>query len=527
MSFGLCPTRPGPHRLQNQAAFLRAATASSTEPQTPSAEPIALQIERAAGNREQLLLRNGDALIVGSASSCGLHLPDPGVAPIHCWLRRIDGEVQVQDWNSPEGTLLNGVRVHDPVAAPPGSVVQIGEVRIHVPNGATDSPLSINHGELAVPAATAGNPDTGDSTASPLQPETPAVSTEDESTVTASPREHVDIPGDTSMDIPPVETDSAWPAENPLAADDWSLALNDSQDRAADLFDGDLIELLKTEVAHLQQELADRDARQSVQSDAQHMADDPWSDIAPNAERPLADQESEQLTARLDELLAELNESDHRIRSMEELVRMADEAATAEQEERRQIEAWISELEERIQNRDAERDAELDALRERIATISGERDRAEQLLRDPSARDQASAQQAALIAQLRQQAEAARGELETSRQGQAELERRLQEANVEQVEQTIQRRVDEQLREERLQMSEDRAELARLRAELARHQAELEATLPHQQQVPDETTLRMQALREHLRDLHHQEEEQRNERRLSRRLSRLWRRVED
>ena len=56
--------------------------------------------------------------------------------------------------------------------------------------------------------------------------------------------------------------------------------------------------------------------------------------------------ETERLVVRLEELLEELKLSDERTKTLEDLLRLCEEANLAEKEERLQVEKWLSEVEQ-------------------------------------------------------------------------------------------------------------------------------------------------------------------------------------
>ena len=76
------------------------------------------------------------------------------------------------------------------------------------------------------------------------------------------------------------------------------------------------------------------------------------------------------------------------------------------------------------------------------------------------------------------------------------------------------------------QLAEERTELAQARAELTRVKAEIAEQERPLQQMPDEATTQIYALRQHLQEIHEQEKHEREQRRFSRRIARLWKRFE-
>jgi len=72
------------------------------------------------------------------------------------------------------------------------------------------------------------------------------------------------------------------------------------------------------------------------------------------------------LVNRLEDLLAELQTSDDRIQGLEELLRVSEQATATEQEERAQIEQWIAEIENRVGQREAEFQVEVENLTQQL-----------------------------------------------------------------------------------------------------------------------------------------------------------------
>src|SRR5262249_20519762 len=100
---------------------------------------------------------------------------------------------------------------------------------------------------------------------------------------------------------------------------------------ASDPFRHETLELLRAEVSQLEQELADRDARLAELTAAVTAGESAGGDHAESSPDTLA------LVARLEQLLDELERKDERTAALEEMLRVAEEASRAEQEERCQI----------------------------------------------------------------------------------------------------------------------------------------------------------------------------------------------
>ncbi len=126
-------------------------------------------------------------------------------------------------------------------------------------------------------------------------------------------------------------------------------------------FDNEEVELLRMEVDQLRFELAEKDAQ--VQ------------ELSSNRAQPEFDHDENEdtvrLVNRLEELLDELQTSDERTRSMEDLLRASDVATQAEREERRHLESWVEEIEQRVSQREAESAAESSRLQTKLEEMRG------------------------------------------------------------------------------------------------------------------------------------------------------------
>ena len=101
-------------------------------------------------------------------------------------------------------------------------------------------------------------------------------------------------------------------------------------DRNTDPFRADTVDLLRAEVAQLEQEVAERDAR-IAELTFQVAERGPRQDAEGSASDTLA------LTDRVQQLLDELARKDQREASLQEMLRAAEDANRAEREERNQI----------------------------------------------------------------------------------------------------------------------------------------------------------------------------------------------
>jgi chromosome segregation ATPase len=285
--------------------------------------------------------------------------------------------------------------------------------------------------------------------------------------------------------------------------------------RCTDPFRQDTVDLLRAEVAQLERELADRDARLAELTSfaAAEPSHDPHAEPQPDT---LA------LVSRLEQLLDELDRKDQHAASLEEMLRVAEEASRAEQDERAQIEAWLGEIEQRLGQREAEWQAANETLRQRLNEVIAERDRAERALSQADSEQHGGDPSQETLISLRQQITQLQQTLSVHERDKATLEQKLAAAQADTTAAPNKEERDKRLREERLQLARERAELARVRAEIEheRHAAK---------RVPDEMEQRVQALRDHLREIHERQLDEQKERQknsLSGRIARLWKRLE-
>ena len=89
-----------------------------------------LQLISSAGD-QTIDLQDGRALVVGRAVTSDVRVYDPTVSRRHAQLTISDGNVEVQDFGSSNGTYVNGERVSEGVAKP-GDVITFGKVAYHL-----------------------------------------------------------------------------------------------------------------------------------------------------------------------------------------------------------------------------------------------------------------------------------------------------------------------------------------------------------------------------------------------------------
>jgi len=489
-----------------------------------------------------------DNLIVGSSPNCSLRLESSEIAAMHCLIKLQQGKLSVQDWYTTAGTFLNGERLQQPCGFSPGDEIRVGDYRLTAEfvdgrssQPPTDRPTA-DQAEHAPPEASASGADSVETTppmqVSSLQPD-----------VEETPGGRPSL----AEDGPPVETPDFAPGDSPgqsprVAAhgiDDpveqelrrlrvriTELELENEElqqsvawesahaDGAADPFDSEMTDLLKSEIEQLQSEIAQRDARITELTE--------FADAQPSTvEDEDGPVDTAALVDRLEKLLDELQRSDERAATLEDLLRAADEATRAEQEERRQLAAWVGDIEARMAEREAEWRAGQNALQSKIENLTAERERFSHRLSEMGSRSGGETAAAAeLIEDLRSQVADLQEQLDASEQSRKALQEKIDSAEFRSSVEAMEKQVEERIREERLHLSQEHSKIARERAEVARLRAELEQNTTVSDNSLDDATCRVQAFREHLKDIHKEQAEEREARKLTSRLARLWKRLE-
>jgi pSer/pThr/pTyr-binding forkhead associated (FHA) protein len=459
----------------------------------------------------------GDALVVGTSPACGVRIHGDGIAPMHCTLSCEEGLLVIDDWDTGAGTYLNGQRIARQASAEPGGTVQIGEFRVMTAVLSEDSSLDsdddtapvdsevrradFDDDELEVDGKVVDDTD-------PFLPTFEAQSSSEVSSAArdlpAQGAERPSAPADASDVYDTYESDSsgydsvpgesgAYDMDGPVGADD-------------------MTELLKIELDYLRTELAERDVRVAELEQSLEEGGAARDEDLPSRE------EVDALAGRLEELLAELDHSDERLKTMSELLRVSEEANVAAVEERTQMESWIGEVERRVHNWENEWHAERESLNRRITDLTAQRDEAES--------HGGTRESNELIQKLRQQITQLETETARLQAERSDLDQRIQAADVNSIEERIQQAVDAAMREERLQLSQERAEVARERATLMRQQEDL-AAQPHSGAVTaDVADLKIRAFREHLKEIRATEPNHRPASTMSQRLGKLWRKID-
>ena len=433
-----------------------------------------------AGNAETYCIEEGNSTFAGTAAHCEIRLNGQDVASIHCMFSIVDGELKIQDWNTEGKTLLNGSELLDESALCKSDEVTVGDNRLVVGQAEESSPVNVQ------PSA---------------EPVANSTSEPDEE----RQRELNEIRSENS------QLEAEFAAEPP-------------QDNAADsLYDdpfssGDT-ELLRDEIESLTVELAERE-QQLLILQQQLEAGGGGGDM----------DETTRLVTRMEQLLDELQSADERIRTHEELLRFSDEATQAEQEERRQLESWVEQIEDRVAAREADGKAETERLNSRVHDLLAQQKHHEQVLEKALQQRVASGggQSDELVQSLQAQVQ----DLQTKwQQAQEQCERlTTEQSNSTPSEGDAESVTELQQKIMQLEMdaARERAELARERAELAKMQSEIEQKC-RTNNLGSDADIRLKAMREHLREIHSEEEVERENQRqrgLGGRIANLFTRIE-
>ncbi|MBX3439409.1 MAG: FHA domain-containing protein [Planctomycetaceae bacterium] len=466
----------------------------------------------------------GQVLVIGSSPVCGLRLEGRGIAGMHCTLEFGERQITVRDWSTESGTFLNGERVEE---AP----VRDSQFELRIDGYL----LKCRRGTVASEAPPAATRPRDESPARPLDAKPAAVNashpTEEQCRFTTS----ASVADDELLE----ETDERVSDSEAAAADEWNPDFDPwdcpEGDAAWSPSDGDTwtshrpvseemhsetAELLQAEVEFLKMELAERDERlrtlEELAASETGLAE---------AEQTVEPEEVERLVERLEQLLAELEQSDARMAALNEMLRTAEDAVQAADQEREHLEGWVSEVDRRVGQWEQEWSAERESLTRQIGELTEQRDQAEQQLAAGGADVATGAAQARLLQQLREEYSRLRAQYLKLREERDALQTRVQSASVGNVEQQIHKAVDTALREERLQLAQEKAALAREKATLVKRQEEIQQQLARKSQETDSADHRIRAFREHLREIY-ETEPRRPTPTLSQRMGKLWRKLE-
>ncbi len=483
---------------------------NTSPPAGAATSPVTLRVFRPDGTSDVLELVPDKLLVIGNSSGCGLKLNGPGVAGTHCMLSLLNGRIHVRDWNSELGTFVNGQQVDHEASAPIGAEVRVGGFRLVTMyrDGSGPSPMAESTGD--------SNSDDTLDVDDMFAREAELHAMEDEG------------PTDLATEEPPASgrnlTDT-WPMEFTLteaADDDWDLPadedVRDASGYRYEDFQEDAVSLLQAEVELLRTELAERDSRLAELDDLADFG------LTPGGEVETVDSsELEALAARLEQLLAELEQSDERLLAMTELLQSAEDVNTAMTEERQQMEDWVSEIERRVSQREEEWQIEREGLKKAVNDLTRERDRAEQQVGTSQGGSKGPEE---YLRKIRLENTALKARVQSLEQDREQMEQRLETSQTQSVEERISAAVEQALRAERLQITQEKAGLAREKADLARLREEVDREAQNHTRDVNSADHRIRAFREHLREIHEQEPHRKKQDSMADRLAKLWRKLD-
>jgi pSer/pThr/pTyr-binding forkhead associated (FHA) protein len=450
-------------------------------------------------------LQPDTTVFIGRGEQCGIVLDDPTVELRHCTVcLDPQGQLRVQDWNTNGKTLLDDQPVLEEARWSVGQLLRIGAYQIDLRNLADD----------------------------PSRPPIPAVQQHNPVNVsgfdTEGRRELCDVYAP-PHNADPIETVSVEPESAPMPDEFvYEMHLEDEPGTQQESYFGsnsfsefksgvgDGESDLQLEIEQLRFDVAARDAELRRLTEAN---DSVPVDATDN-------DETVRLVNRLEDLLEELHSSDDRISGLEELLRVSDEATRAEQEERRQLELWMAEIEQRVVQRESESKAELaraescyNELKQHYRQAQTQLKQALDHRREHDSVTDSDTTELAIhlrnqVDELQSRVDALGEENRTLRQqtashgsvDQADVFEKLQ-------------RLEQKYLELQVTTSRERAEMARQREQLERLKHELSQKLSASPQNDADT--RFKAMREHLKEIHQLEQRQKKESSISGRITRL------
>jgi len=454
---------------------------------------IELSVISSGNANASFQLRSDHSVFIGTSNNCGLSLSGAGIDDIHCYVRHEDGKLWVEDWMSKSGTLINGERIAERTEVHIGDSIQVGSKQIAL-QSAAPSILA------AAPRSTVATAPTIDD--EPVGPQLPSNRFEADQAINSLDSHDVAQ----SVEYESIDQQASWPAARGRANDFDISFLDADEDETSENV---TIELLRVEIEHLQAALAQQDARLLDElSDDQETA---------TAEPSATDGTADPVLGRMQELIEEANRSDERAAMLEELLLAAEVANAAEVEERRQLEAWIDDIEQRLAQRDAEHQAEVEALQQRLTHAGQIHERLIQQLRQATANPSAPPVDPPYLEQLQHDYQQSQQELAESNRQCAKLQQRLSQ---------LAEKPQPAVREDRVRLVEEHKPNTNLKLELASKLNTVAGSGKPERHPRANADLRIQALRDHLLKIHEQEQQAARTTSLAGRLKRLWQRID-
>jgi len=451
-----------------------------------TANPTYLLVSHNTGEPRVVPLTVGASVFVGSGSNCKVQVPDESVQQLHCmFVLQANNILKIQDWNT-DATFLNDKCVSNEAQVHSGDVITVGQCRL---TAVLDADF---HNGFAVELLNEGELDTEEE----LAPKTDLkIDLRDEledvfnfdagDDPNAKPQSVAETGFKYDFDADLKENAPAPPPSGEV-----KFTFNGPRSG------GEGADSVSIEVEQLRFEIADRDAQ--IMALKQQIASlDQTSTVD--------ESDTLKLVSRLEDLLDELKSSDQRVQGLEDLLRVAEDATLAEREERFQIDKWITEIEKRVGQREAEAQAEIDSLTRQVQSAKQDAGVVQTQLASISSANIGDEKKDDAVAVLNKQIEMLRASLEEANEKNHELLKRpvLSDEDIDYRTQMFEAK--DELAKFHLEVSKERAEMARRHAALESIRDELEMRLNKPSRNYDESDSRMRAMREHLKDIHAEE----------------------
>ena len=472
---------------------------------------VYLTITDPSGRATKHSLTEENSMLVGSGSNTVIQLRDHEIASVHCLIRFSQGVLAIDDWCSATGTIVNGIRIEGETELHEGDTVSLGSYTIDF--SFTNREVSADSTRASTTVAKPPQDDDHDiAVSSEHRPDESVSSIADESQEMPAP-EPSPFNSSAVETLPPdtPEEDSSWDS---WFSDETPSTANAGQNEPVSL-EEETIQLLNLEVTSLHAEL---------ETQANYIAE-LESRVQPDSVNEVVSGDADLLEERLQDLLAELQRTDQRTATLEDLLHLSDDATEAEKQERQQIESWVADIESRISGREAEWQAEKEELQKYIDQLQSDRDRMEESLNAEDSSGNIEAQERA-IEELRETCAELEQKLAKSEDRCVELESQLETADMQTMIERQQQVVEEAVREEQLAMARERAEFSRSKAELLRRVSELESDLTDHKRPVSDADARFNAFRDHLREIKEKPRPAQQAVPLTKRLVSLWNRLE-
>ena len=472
---------------------------------------VYLTITDQSGRVTKHSLTEENSMLVGSGSNTVIQLRDPDIASVHCLIRFSQGVLAIDDWCSATGTIVNGVRIDGETELSEGDSVALGGYTIEF--SFTASEIGEDH-TTSPTVSSESTLDEGHEEDQDGDNELDAFST-----LIDEELQNVPAPGQPSVDSITVDSQ---PTETPESEKSWDSWFSDEPPSPASerqntpvSLEDETIQLLNLEVTSLHAEL---------ETQASYIAE-LESKVDPSNASEVISGDADLLEKRLQDLLSELQRTDQRTATLEDLLHLSDDATEAEKQERQQIESWVSDIETRISGREAEWQAEKEELLKHIAQLEADRGRMEESLTASDSSGTVEAQERA-IDDLRETRAELEHKLAKSEELRSDLESQLEASDMQTMIERQQQVVEEAVREEQLAMARERAEFSRSKAELLRRVSELESDLTDHKRPVSDADARFNAFRDHLREIKETPRPAQQAVPLTKRLVSLWNRLE-